>query len=354
MLAFLKQILGELGRALGLLQVILGFASSSAQEDFPLEIQGIVAAIKLQVDNPTSGLNALYTQLAATQTALAVDTALILAAVGDPLQFGETVTLPLPPPGGYGGPSSGDNAAAVWAYPLNFGITAGTQQDNAGNFAARLGNDSVVVFPTAVNPLVLQMSFWNSLINAAIDYSDLAGLLISDIPLHTTVLAWANADVPTYTWALDPVGLVKGFRTAGSDDAEFWINLTQFQFDQIRALAPTVALVAPVWPGIANVTLLTPVALSAGFSITEPMDGVIVDITVPPAGRGSYSYDGVLSFQNVGSLSFFTDDGDQEFQLSLGFTSAVYCCRAMVRAAGVRVRTVPGLTGTVTPWTVNP
>jgi hypothetical protein len=108
-----------------------------------------------------------------------------------------------------------------------------------------------------------------------------------------------------------------------------------------------------VWPGLAGVTLGTPVAIAAGVTITTPMDGVLIDITAAPVKQGYFTFDTVLSYRNIGALAFQSDDGQEEFPQTLGFTSAVYCPKTMQHAAAVVFRSSVGLTGTITPFIVN-
>jgi hypothetical protein len=122
----------------------------------------------------------------------------------------------------------------------------------------------------------------------------------------------------------------------------------------IEAITPaTPAPAPPVWPGLAQATLGTPVALATGVTITEAMDGVIVNITGAPTKQGYFTYDDTKSWRNTGSLSFFNDIGAQEYQQYLGFETAIYCPKVMVRAAGVKLHCASGVTGTVTPWTIT-
>ena len=119
-------------------------------------------------------------------------------------------------------------------------------------------------------------------------------------------------------------------------------------------LLPTQIGVAPVWPGLANVTLGTPVALASGVTITTPMDGVIVSITgTDPDFEHYYTYDDLRAYRNVGALVFLDDDGHAESFQPIGFVSAVYCPRSMKRAGAVKMKVGHGLTGTVTPWTIT-
>jgi hypothetical protein len=117
---------------------------------------------------------------------------------------------------------------------------------------------------------------------------------------------------------------------------------------------PVIPPASPVWPGLANVTLGTPVALASGVTIVTPMDGVLIDITgTDPDFNHHFNYDGLVAHRNVGALVFLTDDGEAEGFQPLGFISAVYCPRTIKRAGAVKLMSSHGLTGTVTPWTIT-
>jgi hypothetical protein len=82
------------------------------------------------------------------------------------------------------------------------------------------------------------------------------------------------------------------------------------------------------------------------------MDGVIVSLTSVPTVRGFYAFDGLLSYRNIGALTFVDDNSDAEYPQTLGFTEAVYLPKAMAHAGAVKIRTVGGIVGTVTPFVI--
>lgn len=122
----------------------------------------------------------------------------------------------------------------------------------------------------------------------------------------------------------------------------------------IQALVPGAGTpTAPVWPGAANVTLGQAHNLATGLTIAENMHGVIIAITGAPTKQGYFTFDDARSWRNVGTLSFYDDEGHQEYQQFLGFESAIVCPKAMLRASGVKIRCSSGVTGTATGWTIN-
>jgi len=111
---------------------------------------------------------------------------------------------------------------------------------------------------------------------------------------------------------------------------------------------------APVWPGVAGVTLGQSVALTDGLHLTSAMDGVIIAITTPPSRTGTMNVGGATFDYREGQVAFEDDQGHIEMWQYLGFRNALYTPRSMQHAAGARFRVLAGAEGTVTPWTVTP
>lgn len=107
---------------------------------------------------------------------------------------------------------------------------------------------------------------------------------------------------------------------------------------------------APVWPGLANVTMGAPVALVDQLVLNGPMDGVVVAVTTPPVGLGQYRVGGRRLDYGQMRLAFETDNGELEGWQYFGFEEAVYTPHAMAQAAKCRFQLLGGLGGTVTPW----
>lgn len=109
----------------------------------------------------------------------------------------------------------------------------------------------------------------------------------------------------------------------------------------------------PVWPGLANVTMGTPVALATGVTITAPMHGVVVNLTSVPSDTEHYDFDAQLSYVHLGALAFANDDGAVEGFQPFSFGKHLLTPNRMTEASAVYVRCAIGVTGTVTPWTIN-
>jgi len=106
----------------------------------------------------------------------------------------------------------------------------------------------------------------------------------------------------------------------------------------------------PVWPGIADVTLGTPVALSDGAVITGPLDGLLLNVTGHPTGSGKFAFGGYRSWRYLGAVLFISDNGDAEWPSQIGPEQQVITPRSMKSAASAVFRLNAGFTGTVTPW----
>jgi hypothetical protein len=133
----------------------------------------------------------------------------------------------------------------------------------------------------------------------------------------------------------------------------YWaLTMTQQEFDAIKPSSP-VGPLPPIWPGFDAVTLLTPVSLTPSFTITEECHGCLIELDTVPDRIGFFTYGDTISYRNVGSLAFWNDNGwDEEYQV-MGFFSMVFMPKTMEIAAGIDVRTLGGVGGTLTPFLIN-
>jgi hypothetical protein len=107
----------------------------------------------------------------------------------------------------------------------------------------------------------------------------------------------------------------------------------------------------PVWPGVANVELGEPVALTNGLELVAPMDGVLIAVTGTPTSATRFMFGTYSSWRYLGAAMFESDSGHSEWPITLGPSSGLIVPRNMTRAAAVRFRINPGYTGTVRTWT---
>lgn len=277
-----------------------------------------------------------------------------IAAVNTRQPATSPVILPTTPPAGYGTDYS-LIGAEVWGYPMpGSGRAAADLQDDAGITAVNLATAGVS-FMDRRSKFFRLSGTWNSLAGA--NSTDAGPIFpIANILPTDTLNTFLERESFWSGWTANDDTTQSVFQDPAHTDFLLTTTITEAEFELIRdagALAsPT--NVPPVWPGVANVVLGTPVALASGLTISTPMDGVIVNISGVPPRANFYDFDGSPSYRNLGSLSFLTDDAEQEASQSLGFTSALYTPRTMFQAAGVKLRTVGGVSGTVTPWTRAP
>lgn len=109
---------------------------------------------------------------------------------------------------------------------------------------------------------------------------------------------------------------------------------------------------APIYPGLGNFTLGTPVALDAQVTVTGPLHGIFVAVTTPPQKLGQFLIGGNHYDYRVGEVSFKSDRGDLEPFQYLGFRAAVYLPKSMKEAASAHLRVQGAAEGTATPFTI--
>lgn len=107
---------------------------------------------------------------------------------------------------------------------------------------------------------------------------------------------------------------------------------------------------APVWPGLANVTIGQQKPLAVGVTLAGPLHGVIIDVTSAGTHGPPFQFDGDLSHQKIGAITFQTDNGKNEFPQLLGFGHAIYTPKAMKQANAAKIRCAADVIGTATAW----
>ncbi len=154
-----------------------------------------------------------------------------------------------------------------------------------------------------------------------------------------------------WTWYWDDPDSTWAAATDPANEGVTWFcTMSNQQFQSLIPGGGSSASGAPIWPGLDGVVFGSTVALAEGVTLTEPMAGVLIAITGVPSRMSGYTFDDVISYVRVGALAFFSDNGDEEDYQLLGFQNQVYCCRILSVAAGVKVRTTGGVTGTLTSW----
>jgi len=271
-----------------------------------------------------------------------------IKALGSPMQSGEPVTLST------GGQNSLVNA--IWLFTDSWGTQpAYTWLAWAGELAYQhMLTDGLTVttqpfLKLLYNNLTNAAGFQKVSPNAPLDWHTIqAG--------DATPIAWVEREYSTYGWQPMfnfPTDTVY-YPDAINANALWVLRMTQPEFDLLKLrLYPTGGGTAPIWPGIAKVTLGSAVAITPPTqSLAGPMAGILLDITGGTANLPHFVVGAMDSWKAVGTLMFESDHGEAEtFQL-LGPRQAIYTPRTMAQAQSAQFKFIPGLTGTITPWTV--
>jgi len=351
-IALLGEVLAILSALTGYTSNILGFVGTAAQEHTKYAIERIAAAAANTVNSPTFGNAAIKAEIAALTLQLASDVASLTLQISDLTDGTTPVSLPVVAPSGYGGLDGSATFAAVWlgdmptrSYPIwNYLYAAG----NWGAFSSNLRwlGDEVLYFQAVFGS-------WDYVPGAA-DW--VPAFDPTDILVGEDILDCLTRQNPGWTvaWAFAPDGYVRLTFPGSAEIQEWQSTFDQTGFAAIKSqIFPISSIeIAPSWPGIANVTLGAPVAITPQMTITTPMDGVIVTITSVAANKPSLPYDSQTAYKFIGALSFVDDNGDVEPFQTLAFTNALYCPRQMTRASSVVVRCDASLAGTITPWVI--
>lgn len=341
--ALVKFVAANVATILGLTSTIATDVSGAAKESSPYRIQIDARNISDTVHDINWGLPNLHAQLTAIQAAI--------AALPD-----GTAPVVLPsPPAGYGGPSTGDIATDVWTYILPNGAESGAALGDIYGSAQTLLGLTGVRLPGYPWIVATSLDNWNDLDEESLFPPvrlDAATILPSD----ASILAWANriGGAP-YAWANHAwYGITLPAQIdQNSAKVRWYIDMTPAQFAGFQAVTHP-AKVRPLWPGNGLVTFSSPVALADQLTITRTMDGVSIAIDTVPDRLSFWQFDDFRSYKNLGAISFFSDNFEQEHAQVIGFNEAIYTPTTMVRAAGVKIRLTGGVTGSVYPWTINP
>jgi len=180
-----------------------------------------------------------------------------------------------------------------------------------------------------------------------------------DMVAGESLLDWLNRTDTDRTWSryLDTGAIYAKLGPNGTPEAAFTLHPAFTEDDWARArdrvlgVPTTPSTGAPVWPGLADVTLGISVALVDGLVVDGPMDGVLVAVTTAPTRTGHRVIGGKDLWYGMGEMTFGTDNGDLEPWVYMGFASAIFTPRAMNSAAHAYFRVLGGAGGTVTPWT---
>jgi hypothetical protein len=357
LLAIAKQILTIVGQILGVVQALQGINTQAAVEHSPYTIETAAYSARDAVIHPVSGNPALYAKLLDVLSAIDVPNSVVVLPPtppvgyggGDPSETWNTIIPIVRLDGSWGSTDTARNNLVEQTAAAILPAQMGYRDSRSPSFALTGASPGIILeyvrVPqhggTYTPPAEPDWTAWNGI-------DDLVTFLLAQSPgFYWDYYEPMDGNLtPTMAWA----GISSGHGCSWRCVVETWmLPLVSGRLTGGGASLAT----PPVWPGLAAVTLGTPVALDTGLTITEPMDGVLVAITSVPGKHSGYTYDDIRSYVHIGALAFFSDNGDMESYQPLSFTAQVYRTRTMARAAGVKVMTPPDVVGTITPWVVT-
>lgn len=236
-----------------------------------------------------------------------------------------------------------DNRSVTQVYDLVDALTTGSNQDVLDALAAYFG-----VSPPTIAQLGTMVE--NLATIAGYDLGDVLDA-IADIPGVdlSSITNKLNAIQPNTDYTLTTL-------TTRLNDLQIDSTAILDQLDTIQSLienlpTSTPTSGAPVWPGVANVTLGTVVTLEEEPDLTGPFDGVLINITTPPTRTGLRQFGTAPMDYGVGEIAFVTDNGYIEPWQYLGFRTALYTPKMMRQASAVKCRVLAGAEGTIRTFT---
>ena len=345
--------------ALGLLQQLLGQQQSEAlQSTVNSILQAVNAALVLlrqivaDLVNPTTGLAAIQAELATFQATTATDFTAVLTAIAATQQTGVPVTLPTHTPAGGTWLDAGNVNSVVWNQPDVF--TGTTALSDLSNVAIFVGNqENRVALPGTDS----QPFHWNADLLQTVPYP----LVLSNSPVFPltsilstdTLLTFLDTANPGWTWVWeDPSHSWARASDPLSFSAQWYCDVSAIGFAALKAALFPTTVTAPVWPGIAGVTLGAVVALANGLVVAGPLSGVLVVVSSVPTPISYYPFGAIKSFVRAGAVIFTSDNGDSEFPQPLGPDDEVVLPKLMSSAASATFRVASGIVGTVQGFTI--
>lgn len=189
-------------------------------------------------------------------------------------------------------------------------------------------------------------------IDKALDTSAIMAKLDLIQPDEDTSLTSLNVNEAAIGLDVGSVLSLVGILMGG--EAELTIQMVLDAIAALAAAEGSQIVVPPVWPGLDNVTLGTPVGFDGNVDVTADMDGVLVTLTTSPTKTGHYMLGNVDLWYGLGRISFESDNGDVEPWQYLAFDYGIFVPRTMQHASAVHLQVLGGAEGTVTPWTITP
>jgi hypothetical protein len=354
LLVILNQVLGAVMTILDLQQTLSGkeLAVEAAPYDIEQKVTGIIGRMPdpdLTLTVLLNAINAVRLDTASPHLATTTD---ILAAVQgvstDVLAAIGALNIPAP------APSVGDITDGVWGKvdPTSGDIEKkyGEEIFSPWQLSQSYASELMIAVRDATNFLV---EFTENPGGMSLDYTQVPAPDWQAIAPRDTRLSWLMREEPNFTWGYASQGdAIVGYTNDPTAVAHRWtLNLSERQFELLRP--PAARRTAPVWPGIANVTLGTPVDIDTAFESIEPCDGVLYEITTWPAYENTYDWGLTAQFPRAAYISFTSDNGDQCDVQPLTWPAGVMMVKDMASAVGFLGRARSGVIGSVTPFVIN-
>lgn len=349
---FIK-VLTELGQILGLIQQLNSGPTDVSRETSPYSTQNAAQAAQTLLNDPTYGLNAILGAMDAQFSTIGGLLDTLSAAVANIPTTGTPVTLPTTPPTGYGG---GAGASEVWNYALGLGaIAAGDLMIAAGDLAIYAGA-GLVSWPTSYPGGWSVSGDWpgpaqtEPNVNYPVQF-DPSTILSTD----ATLPDWLDRAYPGHGSTYAFGGYPQQAQTPSQWVWTFYMGDVEFAEYKAAKFGASAVItnVPPVWPGAANITSAGMQDITASTEWDGPCDGVIIGLFSVPANLPHYTYGTTTAYGHLGAIAFVDDNGQAEAFQPIQFNDQVICPKTMVRASAVVWRVTPGLTGGITPWTIN-
>jgi hypothetical protein len=326
---------------------VLGETSGQAVETEPYAIERIATTAANEAINPFHGFSALLTRMNRLSTQIETDANALAEAIGN-INFDTQPGWYVPPTTP---PDETTVATAVWDYQPNEEPprSAWTYQREAGLLSESIV--SRVALPLVSYPGYQLSGPWGGGVSFGITHWPTA--LWADVRDDDTRLSWLQRTDPDAGWTANSLWnpTYEAYRDEADNVWTVELSMTEQEFALLRPqVAGNSAPHAPVWPGYGNVDYGTPVALAPGLTIDVACHGVIVAVTAVASKVMHYTYDDVLAYRHIGALAFKSEDGDLEPYQMLSFANAIYTCKSLDVAAGIKLMCPSGTEGTVTPW----
>jgi len=363
-----NQILDHLGQILYLLGVIKAQQADLADEATALAIQGIANSTDIVVHDPDHGNNALKNFLEVIQAQPGNTLATILDAIANLPVY----ELPPDPPVDWPTVNTNNLLATLIDSPW-FGAVLATQTvqtvlTNADvHGVAKLGAEGAA---DRRNPWFAWVDicpdlWWANMRPQENPYR-------KDCPVATDWSEWDGAESladllnrihPEWSWSATAPeawacpGIVFGTAT-GFGGARWRCLVRECDLPLVSGrlwalLSDLGAARPPVWPGLAGVTLGTPVALAQGVDVIGPLHGVLLDITSTDRVMPFQQTGAFMTYRNTGRFSFYNDDGWAEDWGGIPSNHAQLMPRQMAIAGGCQLAFYCGVTGWATPFTIG-